>query len=218
MMPHPSAREFAPDTDAALSDAGSLPDDPEEVRRRMEAYRSYLLLVANQEISPVLRPKGGASDLVQETFLEAHRDFSQFSGRSQSELKGWLRRILRNNLANFMRRYQGSGKRRVGREVSLDGDLPGGQAWDGLASPAPSPSHLAILREQAARLDCALGLLRERDRLVLVWRNHDYCDWKEIGLRIGGSEDKARKIWKRAVERLRQAMDDGQSPIPDGPF
>lgn len=217
MMPHPSAREFTADPDAALSDAGLLPGDPEEVRRRMEAYRPYLLLVANQEIAPVLRPKGGASDIVQETFLEAHRDFDQFSGRSQSELKGWLRRILRNNLANFFRRYQGAGKRRVGREVSLDGDPQGGQAWDGLASSSPSPSQLAILREQTARLDRALGLLRERDRLVLVWRNQDYCDWKEIGRRLGGSEDKARKIWKRAVDRLRQAVGDGLGPAPGGP-
>ena len=50
----------------------------------MEAYRPYLLLVANQEISPVLRPKGGRSDIVQETFLEAHRDLGQFSGRRRA--------------------------------------------------------------------------------------------------------------------------------------
>jgi RNA polymerase sigma-70 factor (ECF subfamily) len=218
MMLHPSTRKIAAEPDAALSDAGSLPDDPEEIHRRMEAYRAYLLLVANQEISPVLRPKGGASDLVQETYLEAYRDFSQFSGRSPGELKGWLRRILRNNLANFFRRYQGAGKRRVGREVSLDGDPAGGQAWEGLTSSSPSPSQLAILREQTARLDRALGLLRERDRLVLVWRNQDYCDWKEIGRRIGGSEDKARKIWKRAVDRLRQAVGDGPASTPGNPF
>ena len=88
--------------------------------------------------------------------------------------------------------------------MSLDGNPAGDQASrrPGLAS--PSPSGQAILSEQAARLEHALGRLRERDRLVLIWRTSDYCDWKEIGRRIGGSEDKARKIWTRAVDRLRQ--------------
>lgn len=43
--------------------------------RMLEAYRNYLLLVANQEMDPRLKAKGGASDPVQQTFLEPHHDF-----------------------------------------------------------------------------------------------------------------------------------------------
>ena len=42
----------------------------------LEACRAYLLLVANRELAADLRAKGGASDLVQDTFLEGHRNFS----------------------------------------------------------------------------------------------------------------------------------------------
>ena len=216
-MPYHVARKGLSETDTAPSEARSLPDDPDAIRREMEGYRPYLLLVANREISPFLRPKGGASDLVQETYLEAHRDLSQFSGRSKGALKGWLRRILRNNLANFARRYRASGKRGVGLEVPFDGDGMGGPGWDGLESPTPSPSALAILRERVARFEHAMGSLKERDRLVLVWRSQDYCDWKEIGRRIGGSDDKARKIWKRAVYRLRNAIGEAEDLTRDGP-
>ena len=93
---------------------------PEALGRLLEACRRYLLLVAERELDPALRPKGGASDLVQETFLEAQRDFAGFRGRSQPELRAWLRQILRNNLANFHRRFRDADKRRLDREVSLD--------------------------------------------------------------------------------------------------
>ncbi len=197
-------------TDAESADSGFAVQGPEELALAMEAYRPYLLLVANKEIAPVLRSKGGASDLVQETFLEAHRDFDQFSGRSPNELKCWLRQILRHNVANFVRRYRVSSKRRITREIPMDRDSSYGLVRECLTSSALSPSGLAILREEAARLETALGQLCERDRLVYTWRMKEYCDWKEIGRRIGGSDDKARKVFTRAVARLRKAVGDSQ--------
>ena len=216
MMHHPYAREAASPSDDGRSDSGSLANDPEEIVRAMESCRPYLLQVANKEIAPGLRPKGGASDLVQETYLEAHRDLAQFSGRSRGELRGWLRRILRNNLANFVRRYRVSRKRRVGLEVSLEGHPLGVQSRDGLASTSPSPSSQAIRTEQALMLELARSRLGERDRLVLTWRTQDHCDWEEIGRRLGGTEGKARKIWTRAVEQLRREVGDDPGSSTSG--
>src|SRR5262249_21485567 len=78
----------------------------EALGRLLEACRDYLLLVANKELDPQLQPKGGASDLVQQTFLEAQRDFARFAGNSEEELLAWLRRLLLNNLGDFTRRYR----------------------------------------------------------------------------------------------------------------
>src|SRR5579863_8278393 len=86
----------------------------------LELCRHYLLLVANQELDGELRGKEGASDLVQETFLEAHRDFAQFHGATHAELLAWLRRILLNNLSNFRRRYSETDKRQIALELPLD--------------------------------------------------------------------------------------------------
>src|SRR5215470_12639237 len=72
----------------------------------LEAYRTYLLLIANQQLSPELQAKGGASDLVQDTFFEAQRDFAGFAGNSADELQAWLRQLLLHNLANFARQYR----------------------------------------------------------------------------------------------------------------
>src|SRR5262245_48250334 len=72
----------------------------------LDTCRRYLLLVADRELAQELKAKGGASDLVQETFLEAQRDFAGFQGSSEDEFRAWLRRLLLNNLANFARRYR----------------------------------------------------------------------------------------------------------------
>src|SRR5262249_2148327 len=86
----------------------------------LKQCEAFLLAIAHRELDDDLRAKGGASDLVQETFLEAQRDFSQFRGSSEEEFLAWLRQLLRNNVANFSRRYRATQKRIVRDEISLD--------------------------------------------------------------------------------------------------
>src|SRR5262245_49915002 len=82
----------------------------------LQACRHYLLLVAEQNLDSDLRDKVAASDLVQDTCLEALRDFGrQFRGDTEEELLAWLKRILLNNLANQVRRYRGTEMRDVRR-------------------------------------------------------------------------------------------------------
>ena len=86
-------------------------------RCALEACRDYLLLVAEKRLGTDVRAKAGASDLVQDTFLEAQRDFGQFRGNSRREFRHWLRRILVHNLGSFTTQYRDTGKRDVHREV-----------------------------------------------------------------------------------------------------
>src|SRR5437870_8261643 len=95
--PRPEVEQLLP-----AARAGSA----EALGQALEAFRDYLLAVANQKLDPVLRAKGGASDIVQETFLEAQRDLAQFAGTTGAELKAWLVRLLLNNVANFARHYK----------------------------------------------------------------------------------------------------------------
>src|SRR5262249_60240894 len=95
--------EQSPDISPQLAAArtGSL----DALGRVLETYRAYLLLVADRELDPKLQAKGGASDLVQETFMEAQRDFGRFQGTTDGELRAWLRQLLLPNVANFARPY-----------------------------------------------------------------------------------------------------------------
>ena len=72
----------------------------------LELYRNYLRLVARSLIGGALRVKLDPSDLVQETFLKAHRDFGQFAGGTEPELVAWLRQILVRSLANQVKHHR----------------------------------------------------------------------------------------------------------------
>ena len=60
---------------------------PEALGQVLEYCRRYLLAVAHEQFDTDLQAKVGVSDLVQDTFLEAQRDFGQFRGRSEAELR-----------------------------------------------------------------------------------------------------------------------------------
>jgi RNA polymerase sigma-70 factor (ECF subfamily) len=71
----------------------------------LERFRAYLTLLAQLQIGRRLQSKADASDVVQEAFLEAHRTFDRFRGRTEGELIAWLRQILASHLAVLVRRY-----------------------------------------------------------------------------------------------------------------
>ena len=179
--------------------------DGETLGVLLESFRTYLLMVANQELDPALSPKCGASDVVQETFYQAHRDRASFQGRSRDELRLWLREILRNNIRDVGRFY-GQAKRRVEREVSIEEEHP-----FGLADTDLTPAARAVCREQADALEDALAQLPENYRRVIELRSRERLGFEAIGEILGRSADAARMLWFRAIERLQHELAE-----PDG--
>lgn len=88
----------------------------------VERFRSYLLLLARARLRGVPEARINASDLVQQTLLDAHRQRQQFRGDGPPEMAAWLRRMLACNLADAQRALH-RGKRDVDRERSLDAEL-----------------------------------------------------------------------------------------------
>src|SRR5436309_13304089 len=120
--------------------------------------REYLGFAARARVEGWLQAKVDTSDLIQQTLLEAHRGFGRFQGGTEAEWLAWLRRILDHNAADFVRRYRGTGKRQVGREVPLAG--PGDSSAAGCPEPAAdgeSPSAAAVRREGELEPAAALG-------------------------------------------------------------
>src|SRR6516164_9988866 len=115
----------------------------EALGQALEACRGYLLLVADRELGSDLKAKGGASDLVQETFIEAQKDFARFQGKSDAELLAWLRCLLQHRLANFARRFRKTQKRGLAREVALPSGDSSGSSPNNLPADTPSPSREA---------------------------------------------------------------------------
>jgi RNA polymerase sigma-70 factor (ECF subfamily) len=175
----------------------------------LESYRAYLVVLARIQVGRRLQGKVDASDVVQEAFLGAHRDFPQFRGSTERELLGWLRGILASLLANLVRHYQGTKRRDIRLERQLNVELEQSSvALDrGLIAPQSSPSHQAARREQSVLLAEALGQLPEDLRELLILRHLEGLTFPEVAARMGRTVDSVKKQWPRALASLRRLME-----------
>jgi RNA polymerase sigma-70 factor, ECF subfamily len=182
--------------------------DADTLGRLLELYRRYLSLLARVQIGKRLQGKVDASDLVQETFLEAHRNFARFRGTSEGELVSWLRQILAANLADTLRRYLGTQGRdiRLERDIEADFDHSTVLLDRGLVARGSSPSHQAARREQAVLLADALAELPDDYREVLVLRHLESLTFPEVAQRMGRSLASVEKLWMRGLAQLRKIM------------
>jgi RNA polymerase sigma-70 factor (ECF subfamily) len=176
--------------------------------RLLETYRIYLRFLARQQIGRRLQGKADPSDLVQEAFLGATRDFKQFRGTTEKEFLAWLRQILASLLANLVRRYQGTQKRSMRLEQQLEVELEqSSQALGrGLHDKQVSPSQTVGGREQAVLLLQALESLPNEDRRLLTLRHLEGLTFPEVAERLGRTVDSIKKRWPRALASLRQAL------------
>jgi RNA polymerase sigma-70 factor, ECF subfamily len=175
----------------------------------LELYRNYLKLAARSLIGPALRVKLEPSDLVQETFLKAHRDFADFEGRGERELVAWLRRTLARTLADQVKHHRRKG-RDLHRQESLDHLLQRSEATiqHALASRGMSPSEGASRREQAVLLADAVAQLPPDYREVFILRTLEHIPFEEIATHMGRSVGAVRMLWARALEKLTRSLED----------
>jgi RNA polymerase sigma-70 factor (ECF subfamily) len=171
----------------------------------LELYRGYLALLARLEIGRRLQGKIDAADLVQETFLEAHRHFALFLGKTEAEFVCWLRQILAGRLAKLVRHYLGTQRRnvRLERELAAELDRSSQTLDQGLVAPQSSPSHQVARREQAVLLANALEQLPADYREVLILRHLEGLTFPEVAQRMGRTVLSVKKLWARALPRLR---------------
>ncbi len=182
--------------------------DTEAFGQLLTQYHNYLRLMARALVGGTLKLRLDSSDLVQEAFLEAHRDFPQFLGSSEAELLSWLRRILARNLADSARR-QNAGLRDHRRDRSLETLLEHSSlsVQEALAATGTTASAVAAQRERAVMLADALESLPEDYRDVVVLRNLEGLKFSDVATRMGRSSGAVRMLWARAIERLSEALE-----------
>jgi RNA polymerase sigma-70 factor (ECF subfamily) len=177
-----------------------------------DRYRHYLRLLAEAQLGRHLRAKCDPSDLVQQTLLEAYRDFGGFQGEHERDLLAWLRRILAHNLYNEARRYTAQ-QRAAAREVSLD-QIQAGLDQSSLAlgrclaADVQPPSQAAAQREAAVRLADTLARLPKDYQTVLLLRIFEGLSAEEVAEQMGRTAGAVRMLQLRALTALREQMND----------
>lgn len=201
------------------SEAGQFEDlldqarrgQPAERDRLFAACRDRLLLAARGELQSRLQAKVDPSDLVQQTLLEAHRDFARFQGETAAQWWSWLRSILDRNAADVARAYLGTAKRQAGREVAFrpagSDSLAPGAAPEPAADDA-TPSQQVMLDDRQRRLALAIEQLPADYRQVIELRNLQRLPFDEVAERMGRSRPAVQMLWARALKKLQSQLGD----------
>jgi RNA polymerase sigma-70 factor (ECF subfamily) len=188
--------------------AASRAGDPQAVGHLLENYRPLLRVLADREIGMRLQAKVDASDLVQQTMLEAVRALPEFRGASEGEWQAWLRRILARRISHEVRRHRGTLMRGAANEVSIDQSLAQSsqRLRAMLAAEQTSPSQQAMGNERTVAIAAVLDRLPADYREVIVLRNLEGLSHEEVARRMKRSPGAVRMLWLRALARLREEL------------
>lgn len=176
-------------------DSGIAYDSEELVRANI----GWMLALAER----LLRDRGLAEDVVQESFVRAFKGLAGFEGRSS--LESWLHRITVNTALSKLR------QRKRLAEQSIDEHLP---EFDRFDCRIELPwAHLAsvdeiIESEDTRRQVCeTIGELPDAYRLVLQLRDIEEYDTAEVASLLDISESNVKVRLHRARAALKKLLE-----------
>ncbi|MFT7772059.1 sigma-70 family RNA polymerase sigma factor [Roseateles sp.] len=166
--------------------------------RRFEATVLPLLDAAHNLARWLLRDAATAEDVVQEAALRAFRYFASL--RATEDARPWFLGIVRNACFTALARERGR----------ADVTLLGEDAWDHLEaqSPSPAPDPLAALgrRREQVLIDAALRRLSPPMREVIVLRELEGLDYRDIAQIVGIPMGTVMSRLSRARAQLKRQL------------
>ncbi len=169
----------------------------------LERYRDYLRAIARRRMAAPLWRRMDASDLVQQTLLEAHRDLDGLLDRDEEHLRAALRQILRCNVANAIRDHLHVDKRAMTREQPISGgEIAGSQT---------TPSVELSRRETTERFMAVLETLTDEQADAVRMRYFEGASVGEIAKALNRSRAAAAGLVKRGLVALRSKLGEDAS-------
>jgi RNA polymerase sigma factor (sigma-70 family) len=189
-MPNPDAHDLAPLL------AGARAGDEGALNALLGKLRPYVHALVGARLGPDTPDTLDRSGLVQEGLMKIAGGIRSFRGQEVPQLLGWVGQIVRNLVTDAIRRRQREPKRVAGWR------LLGQWARD-------MPDDQRDRRDrQAVAVAEALSRLGERRRRVIELSFLEGLDDAEIGRRLGGSAGAVRVLRFRALQELRQLLED----------
>jgi RNA polymerase sigma-70 factor (ECF subfamily) len=175
----------------------------------LERFRSYLVLLARLKLDRKLRGKLDASDVVQQTLMEAHKALESFRGNDLAAQAAWLRQILARNLANAVRDLTRARRDiRVERSLHADLDNSASQLEIWLVADQSSPSQKLERHERALQLAEALAQLPEAQRDAVVMRHFQGLPLADIAEQLDCTTAAVTGLLHRGLKNLRKSLAD----------
>lgn len=149
-----------------------------------------------QSVARLLGNRTDASDVTQETFVQAYEKLSSFRG--ESAFYSWLFRIAWNNAMTWRR------KRRPANSLESMRESTGVEPTD--RNPLAAPEHPLEVTERQALVRRALESLTEEYRAVLVLKEMEDLSYEEIAGIVNCPVGTVRSRIHRGREELRQRL------------
>lgn len=153
------------------------------------------------------------SDVLQEAFLDASRQFDDYTANPPMTLFLWLRLLTGQRLMALHRQHLGVQKRDARQEIALHrGAMPELDSQSlscGLMDRVTSPSMAVARLELQASLKAVVEDLEPLDREILALRHYEELTNQEAAEELGISTAAASKRYIRALERLKAALTKG---------
>jgi RNA polymerase sigma-70 factor (ECF subfamily) len=174
-------------------------------------HRDRLRRMIDFRLDARLRGRVSTSDVLQEAYIDGLKRLQHFRADPDVPFFVWLRTITLQRLIQVHRQHLGAQARNAAREVSL-GPMGGTEASSEkmieLVGDLTSPSQAAVKVEMMARVRAALDQLGPLDREILALRHFEELSNHEVAALLGIQAAAASKRYVRAIERLREALED----------
>jgi RNA polymerase sigma-70 factor (ECF subfamily) len=175
----------------------------------LNRHRDRLRRMLALRLDDRLRGRVDASDVLQETFIEASQRLPDYLARPDLPFYLWLRFLAGQRLLITHRRHLGTRQRDAGREVPLDRGMPEASSAAlaaRLLGREGRPSEAVVREEIRLRLQDALNVMDPLDREVLALRHFEQLSNAETARVLGVREAAASKRYIRALDRLRDIL------------
>jgi RNA polymerase sigma-70 factor (ECF subfamily) len=176
--------------------------------RHSERLRRMLALRLDQRLQGRIDP----SDVLQEAYLEAWSRLADYLRQPTMPFFLWLRFLAAQKLVTLHRHHLGRQMRAAGREISLyRGALPEASSAAlaaQLLGHDTRPSEAVIRIEMKLRLQEALNRMDPVDREVLALRHFEQLSRAETAQVLGMRESAVSKRYVRALERLKDILEE----------
>ena len=187
-----------------MSDMNDAPDAPAD---DFERFRGYLRHLARTGLHGRLRGRVDASDVVQQSLLQAHEARGQFRGTTDAERCAWLRQILARVLSHAARDHTRE-KRDVRRDRSTEDRLAADSLKLGglLEADTSSPSAGAARHERAVHLAAALETLPDDQREAVTRHYLEGETPSEIAAAMNRTGPSVAGLLRRGLKGLRAGL------------
>jgi RNA polymerase sigma-70 factor (ECF subfamily) len=180
-------------------------------QRLLEGHRARLRRVIAVRLDRRLLARLDPSDVVQDALVAAASGLDEYLRDRPLPFFAWLRQFAWERMIELHRRHVRAQNRSVVREEPWSPPLPDesvSHLASQLVASGTSPSRRMLRQERGDRVRAALEMLSDRDREVLVMRHLEQLENAEIAAVLGISEGAVRTRHVRALQRLRELLED----------